>query len=182
MSEKIITIDNWVPQETCKRLCEMFDESQESKGERTYLRGDDIHCIRLDMKSMAGQNVNNDWLDYTKDIGLLMKKAFKEYHKRTNAFPNTKFAPFPPHIHRYDPEFGFHNASLFKENRLLSVIFYLNDVLQGDTIFEVDGMKTTIKPKLGRAVLFPATKEYAFKDTPTKDYMKYVIKGHIIKV
>ena len=177
MSEKIIIIDNFLHQSSCRRICELFDESQENKGERTYLRGDDIHCIRLDMKSMAGQNVNNDWLGYTKDIGLLMKKAFKEYHKRTNAFPNTKFAPFPPHIHRYDPEFGFHNAKIFKENRLLSIIFYLNDVPKGETIFK-DG--TSVKPKVGRAVLFPATQEFAFKDTPSKDYMKYVIKGHII--
>ena len=75
------------------------------------------------MKGMAGQNVNNDWIDYTKSIAKAMKNGFKEYHKRTGAFPSTRFLPFPPHIHRIDPEFGFHNSTIFKEIRLLSMIF-----------------------------------------------------------
>lgn len=177
----ILEIDNFIPEKVCKGICEAFDESQEGKGEREYIRGKDLECIRLDMRSMANQKAQSKWLDYTKSIAKSMKDGFRKYSAMIGSKESVRFRPEPPHVHRYDPEFGFHNSTIFNNKRLISCIFYLNDTIKGETIFEVDGKQKKIKPKMGKAIFFPATKEYKFKDTSGKKYLKYVIKGHIIK-
>ena len=188
MKNGIIEINDFVPISVCKKICEMTDESEETinqQGDRTYFQSDKIHCIELDMYKMtqrpygqAGGQNHEMWSRMLSKFKTGILTAYKKYCESLNIEPEENITIEPPKIHRYDPRFGKHIPTLFSEKRIASVFMYLNDVKMGSLKFE-NG--TSIKPKTGKVVVFPATKEYMFEDKPSQDYMKYAIKCYIIR-
>ena len=184
MKNGIIEINDFVPISVCKKICEMTDESEEtvtgSIGERTYFQSDKIHCVELDMWKMTqGTSGNREmWRKMLSKFKTGILTSYKKYCESLNIEPEENITIEPPKVHRYDPKFGRHIPTLFSEKRIASVFMYLNDVKMGSLKFE-NG--TSIKPKTGKAVVFPATKEYMFEDKPSQDYMKYAIKCYIIR-
>jgi hypothetical protein len=178
--EKIKIYSEYVPEKVCKELVELFDESTEDGGQRQYVRGEDLQCIRLNMKNMMDQKSKTPWTVYTKAFAKSMREVYSKWCEDTGTKPDARVALEVPNVDRYDPQFGIHNSTIFKKNRLLTIHFYLNTIHEkGDTVFTEFGK--SVRPMMGTAIAFPATKEYNFKDHGPKDYMKYVVKGHVIK-
>lgn len=72
--------------------------------------------------------------------------------------------------------YTWHHDSIwntYREIRILTFIWYLNDVEEGHTEF-ISGIK--IQPKLGRLLLFPASWNYVHTGTPPKTD-KYIVTG-----
>lgn len=64
--------------------------------------------------------------------------------------------------------------------RFYTYIFYLNDISHdGETQF-ANGLK--IKPEQGKALMFPATWEYAHRGIAPKDEIKYIATGWVHEV
>lgn len=182
MKDAIIELKGYVPEKICQRVCELTDESTEDGGQREYLRGDDINSIRLNMKKMTTMKSQNKWTPLVKQFAAGMKTAYSKWCENTGEKPLDKISLEVPEVFRYDPVCGKHNATVFKDKRILTVIFYMNDIKDGgETFFDVDGKKFGIQAKMGNAIAFPADEKFKWKDTASRKYMKYTIKGYIIK-
>ena len=79
-------------------------------------------------------------------------------------------------IQRTKPDEGYawHNDSC--SQRLLTWIWYLNDVEEGYTEF-YDGFK--VKPETGKLMIFPATWQYPHRGVPPKTGLKYICTGWV---
>ncbi len=85
-----------------------------------------------------------------------------------------------PKVQRYDPQYGMYKPNRFYDKRIASIVFFLNDVKHGGkTIFKIGDKKVEVKAKMGQALIFPASKEYAFEDKPCQNEFRYVIRTHI---
>ncbi len=75
--------------------------------------------------------------------------------------------------------YKWHHDSLSNKNkeRLLSFIWYLNDVHVGGHTEFIDGTK--IKPETGKLLIFPSTWTYVHQGAPPISNTKYIITGWI---
>ena len=101
----------------------------------------------------------------------------KNFHSTYNELERYKYEDSGFQIQKTTPG-GFYNwhQDAF-ETRFFTYIYYLNDIKnKGETQF-ANGLK--IKPKQGKALMFPATWEYVHRGIAPKDEIKYIATGWI---
>jgi hypothetical protein len=70
----ILTIDSYVKDDTCKKMCELFDESQELANEREFARGENIHSVFINMQKILTKSKNaSTWKSYTQGFAAQIK-------------------------------------------------------------------------------------------------------------
>lgn len=173
MKEDILILDGFIPDNICKELCELFDESEEFQDERQFVRGENTNAIYLDFKNMIGRSKKSRrWSNLTKEVGKASLMIYKQWCEKTqHQKQNVKVGI--PKIYRYDPVFGKHKMEE-SENDNVNVFMYLNDCKAPLTIGT-----NKIQSQSGRVVMFPS--KYESNDSSDKKYMKYAIKFPLIK-
>ena len=181
----IITIDKFVPEKICQAMVEGFDAAN-AENTLTYYRGDNINCIEVDMLNQSKNGVNDQvkqrWKHYIKEFTNATKIATNKWLESMNdeELKHKKIVLEKPKVQRYDPQYGMYKPGRFYDKRIASIVFFLNDVKHGGkTIFKIGGKKVEVKPKMGQALIFPASKEYVFEDKPCQNEFRYVIRTHI---
>ena len=171
---KRLTIDNYVPNDVCKQMCELFDESDELE-ERGFYQGKDFFAITINCKDMFKSHKGKQWQIATTKFAKAMNSAYEKWCKEFEEEKvNTTLEV--PKIHRYDPVFGKQNSTNYDDKRILACFFYLTSH-NGKIKFE----DKTIKPKKGQLICFPPNEKHAFQESSDSHYMKYVLKGYLIK-
>ena len=74
--------------------------------------------------------------------------------------------------------YEWHHDSL--DNRLLSIIWYLNDVHEDGYTQFLTGLK--IQPEVGKIIMFPALWPWVHRGYPPKSETKYICTGWIRKI
>jgi hypothetical protein len=98
---------------------------------------------------------NYYWFDSTiKDLGYQMQR-----YKKNEGF------------YTWHHDFKINNSSMY---RVITFIWYLNDVIEGGETFFLNGK---VIPKKGKLVLFPATWTYLHKGNVPISSDKYIITG-----
>jgi hypothetical protein len=173
----ILTIDSYVKDDTCKKMCELFDESQELANEREFARGENIHSVFINMQKILTKSKNaSTWKSYTQGFAAQIKKIYLRWCEENGIEPIPEYSIEVPRIYRLDPDFGKHNSGLDNDKRIFGVNFYLNNIKPTNFI-KLDGKKVDVKK--GSVVGFPAIMK--FEESVPKTKMKYIIKGYITK-
>jgi len=184
--------------EICLDVIQMFEQQDEKH------RGFTIGGVNLDIKDTYDYVINKNnpkWYKYYNLLFSELNRNLKEYVNSLNKdnvmnnddqhTKNTEYKFFYDdlsivsfQVQRYIKNIGryiYHNDftvdSLGKKHRVITFIWYLNDVEEGgETVFNGT---TFIKPEMGKLVLFPATWTYPHCGRMPISSNKYIITGWV---
>ena len=154
----------------CKLMCKMFDDSPNKHIAKEIYKGntkESTQIVHID---------GDEWKIFDKQIAEVVGKLGSEYFKKYDY--NCSFhSLYPYKIIRYLPgqSCEYHvDWGLNEANRLLTVLFYLNDVEDGgETVFPHQGV--TVKPKAGTCIVFPPYLTHRHYANSPKKHNKYII-------
>ena len=190
ISDFIYTKRNVLDRDFCLDLIEEYESDNRKEEVRIgkFLKYDPlVH----DAKQL-NISLPNHISDYQKYDDLLCKvlgENIDEYqqklantHKGTGLNPLDQYMDDGYLIKSYKPG-GFYtwhndyNIDPIKGARVLTYIFYLNDIKSGGETEFIDG--TRIKPQTGKLILFPAVWPFSHRALPVKNRNKYIVTGWV---
>ena len=190
ISDFIYTKRNVLDRDFCLDLIEEYESDNRKEEVRIgkFLKYDPlVH----DAKQL-NISLPNHISDYQKYDDLLCKvlgENIDEYqqklantHKGTGLNPLDEYVDDGYLIKSYEPG-GFYtwhndyNIDPIKGARVLTYIFYLNDIKSGGETEFIDG--TRIKPQTGKLILFPAVWPFSHRALPVKNRNKYIVTGWV---
>lgn len=169
--------------ELCQQIIDMFEESEQHKG--GTIAGIDINTKKTYEVNIRGEK----WQEIDNIISNILTESIIEYGKNINIITNNKYileqlkknvTDTGYQIQKYIKGDGFykwHNDFAIehkKSCRIVTFLFYLNDVEEGGETFFYNGK---VKPKAGKLILFPATWTYNHKGNMPISNDKYIITG-----
>tara|TARA_R100000152_G_C6756591_1_gene180369 strand:+ start:750 stop:1319 length:570 start_codon:yes stop_codon:yes gene_type:complete len=167
--------------ELCNHLIEKFEKDDHKAN--GLCRGGEYHP---EIKRSVDLNISNtnkeEWTKECDTLQNILTPALSRYADLTRSliFHHYIMNMDPRHngfqIQRTAPDQGYawHNDSC--QHRLLTWIWYLNNVEEGYTEF-YDGLK--VKPETGKLMIFPATWQYPHRGVPPKTGLKYICTGWV---
>jgi hypothetical protein len=177
----IMELENHLDKSTCDEIILEFEKSKNKYQGETGLG------INKKIKNTTDVNIKSIENEKYDDIFFIsLNEGIKKYNKILfETFNNTFFSfinitDYGYHIQKYNKNEGFynwHHDFLINQNydsRILTFIWYLNDVDEGGETFFLHGK---IKPKKGKFVLFPATWTYLHKGNIPISHDKYIVTG-----
>lgn len=182
----ICVYDNVLPKELCQEIIKKFD-----KDERKYkgLIGVDKR-VNVEIKDTTDLCISKleDWKDIDNKLCIYLNKMINKYMKNlNNNFKNLniqidgKFEDDGYKVQKYlqnEGEYKWHDDKANK-TRILTFLWYLNDVKEGGETEFVDGTK--VKPKTGRICIFPATWLHIHRGCMPISSDKYICNGWIYR-
>ena len=123
----------------------------------------------------------SDWIDIFDILNNSLNSNLREYVEKTNFENLNKKKIYFPYCHLqkildggfYPPHFDDDADPRYERKRIITCIWYLNDVEKGgETHFLQSGFK--IKPKTGRLTLFPSNSSFIHEGLPPIG-TKYII-------
>jgi hypothetical protein len=174
---------NALTKETCEKIIQMFEESEQHEGitstgfninvKKTYevnIRGDKWQEI----DNMISNVLTNSIIKYGEKIKITTNNNYILHHLCNNV-TDTGYQ-----IQKYikgDGFYNWHHDFLINNNdscRIVTFLFYLNDVEEGGDTFFYNGK---VKPEAGKLILFPATWTYNHKGNMPISNDKYIVTG-----
>jgi len=188
MRDTIFELDNVLSKDQCKKIIDLF-ESDPNIGPGHVSGG----IRRPDVKTSIDLRITR--ADPTwKDIDALLENSLtqmisKYKHHLHDEFKCFRFNAWSKifdnledtgyNIQRTDPGgfFTWHNDYEPMKNRILTFIWYLNDVNPEDGGYTefIDGRR--IQPKAGKFIMFPATWTCTHRGFTLKKGKKYIVTG-----
>jgi hypothetical protein len=174
---------NALTKESCKTIIQMFEDSEQHEGitstgfdidvKKTYevnIRGDKWQEI----DNMISNVLTNSIIKYGEKIKITTNNNYILHHLCNNV-TDTGYQ-----IQKYikgDGFYNWHHDFLINNNdscRIVTFLFYLNDVEEGGDTFFYNGK---VKPEAGKLILFPATWTYNHKGNMPISNDKYIVTG-----
>lgn len=184
MDQFIWTKQNALPQTFCNHLISKFD-ADERKSQGQVGRNE----VWLDMKRSVDLGISQlgEWKEEDKILYETLHSSLPEYFDSLNLSDH----PYKGiNIHDITSDTGYqiqktmpgeyykwHHDFMVKPfgSRILTFIFYLNDVIEDGYTEFFDG--TRIQPETGKLLIFPATWSYIHQGYPPKSEVKYICTG-----
>lgn len=169
-------IDNNISPEICNEMIRRFDlDDGVVDGYLGLDQQVDYDIKRCDELSITGRE---DWNDIDQEIYNSATIAIAEYIpliKKEYKIDLSFDSDTGYKIKRYQPKdnyYHWHHDSDIR-SRVISMLWYLNDVDEGGETEFVSGEMIT--PKQGRVVMFPATWSYVHRGLPPISNVKYAM-------
>ena len=174
---------NVLSKELCKNIINMFETSEQYKG--CTLNGLNINSKKTYEVLIKGDK----WKEIDDTISSILTKTIIEYGNILKSVVNNNIillylsnnvTDTGYQIQKYIKGDGFyvwHQDFTIKNKdscRIVTFIFYLNDVEEGGETFFYNGK---IKPEEGKLILFPATWTYNHKGNMPISNDKYILTG-----
>lgn len=178
-SNFIYTERNALPKSFCNNVIEKFEQDNRKR------QGQVGDGVRLDIKRSSDLSISklDDWESYDQafykslNIGLkkynnfipeeyIKNKALSELGNDTG-YQIQRTQPGDYYIWHHDQT----------TTRLLTFIWYLNDIKDGGYTEFIDG--TRIQPEAGKLVMFPATWDFLHRGVSPKTETKYLCTGWV---
>ena len=141
--------------------------------------------VRLDIKRSCDLSITGkeDWESYDQAFFKSLNDALKEYLR----FIPEEYIQFKA-LGRFEDDTGYqiqktqpgdyyiwhHDQT---KTRLVTFIWYLNDVKDGGYTEFIDG--TRIQPEVGKLIIFPATWDFLHRGVSPKTETKYICTGWV---
>ena len=170
-----------IPPNLCDRTIEFFDKNENFDSNIAVDEGGEIdqrirnskECI-LRWGDVKERELS---IELNNIISPLVDEYFKTYPQLFVSTGSTHYED--AHLLRYEPNDGFYNfhfdtGGVGIENRILSIIMYLNDVEEGgETEFEYIDIDP-VKPRKGDVVIFPSGATHTHKGNMPLSNEKYI--------
>ena len=200
-TDLIVTHDNVISKELCEEIVTKFDgDDRKFQGMTGGITGEDL---TTKVSTDLGISTLPEWSDIDSQLFNAVSKHFgdyiERYHEVVGLYPYgfhfhdmgyqiQKTAPgeFYHWHHDYTcsiiPGTDHHDGSRYiARDRVFTYILYLNDrdddCTDGRTQFTHCGEVTTIIPKAGRLLLFPANPIYTHRGETLETGVKYLMTG-----
>lgn len=201
----ILIADDIVDPEWCDHLIKRFEEAAEHnrfKADVPSLDGTDNEVVDLTKIYVGLMNGLDGWEQEKKDMADVMLGAYLSYRSQFKdprmllGLPDSDFSIELPTIKRYvagtEERIGPHSDTymrgwedtntlkIWKGDRFLNILFYLNDVEEGgETEFYFNDMTISVPPKKGRIVVFPPLWTHIHAGMTPISGDKYIANGHL---
>ena len=189
MSNLIYTINNSLDISFCNTLIDIYNQKElENKTHNSKISGEKV---KQNIRNSSYLSVIYDLPNiYYNILSQKLKEAFKQYLLHIKNYnitlesfnnKNLKILESPMSLTKYNKNVGyyiFHNdLNIDDQNgyRLLTFIWYINDVTIGGETEFIDGTKIT--PKQGKLLIFPSSWTYTHKGNMPISSDKYIIVG-----
>ncbi len=173
--------DNVLSQEQCDYIISEFERIQDQNLSTTYvgdLQFKDRELGRQDTAIFANHGHNQ----ICQIINDALSNVITQYSSEYWILKQIKAHSVDVKIQKTPPRGGYHvwhseNASMLVSNRIVTWMFYLNDIPDGEGETEFLWQKLRINPKAGRAVMWPAAFTHTHRGNPVYSCNKYVATG-----
>ena len=178
-SDFIYTEKSALPKSFCNNVIEKFEQDGRKR------QGQVGSGVRLDIKRSCDLSISGkeDWESYDEAFFKSLSDGLKKYvsflpeeytiHKALSEIKNDTGYQ----IQRTQPGDYYiwhHDQSA---TRLVTFIWYLNDIKDGGYTEFIDG--TRIKPEAGKLIIFPATWDFLHRGVSPKTETKYLCTGWV---
>ena len=169
--------------ELCNTIIDMFEKCEHHPG--VTGRG-----LNFKMKKTFEVNIRGEkWNEIDTIISSTLTKSIIEYSEKINILTNNHYILFclsnnvidtGYQVQKYIKNDGFYkwhqdfSINTSESVRIITFLFYLNDVEEGGETFFYNGK---VKPEAGKLLLFPATWTYNHKGNMPISNDKYIITG-----
>jgi len=181
--EFIKIYDNAIEPELCDEIIRIFEANTEKHydgmigGNNGRVDKKKKICKELIMTYEISRSV-------IEKLQASLKKYYIEYIESIPSLHNLNLVDESWRIKKYNQGEGFFNWHVDNmptaKGRLLSAIFYLNDVAEGgQTLFDLDQKIKDVKPIKGRLLIFPSLFCYKHKGSVPFSNDKYVITSFL---
>lgn len=181
-ADLIWTKQNALPPEFCKHCIRKFEDDP-NKHQGKILSGVDTNFKKsMDLSISGRQEWEREDKFFFKSLSDNVKKYTNQYSNEFDFFRSLgNLSDTGYNMQRTKPGdfYNWHNdfLSLNNKYRILTLIWYLNDINHdGETEF-IDGTK--IKPEQGKLLIFPATWSYTHRGISPKFETKYICTGWV---
>jgi len=189
MNNLILTIDNSLDISLCDSLIKLFNDNEDTDLVMESLVGTHTGNVNKTVRNNTYFNIKNKNDEILEGI---LRDAFKVYTKFLSAQNqsldfinnnNMKIKDTGFMLNKYKKNTGFYtthtdfNGDNFQTNgyRIVTYIWYLNDVLEGGETEFIDGTK--VKAERGKLLFFPSTWAYSHTGNKPLSSDKYIIVG-----
>ena len=168
-----------LPRSFCNNVIQKFELDDRKR------QGQVGSGVRLEIKRSCDLSITGkeDWVSYDEAFFKSLNNALKEYLK----FIPQEFIEFKA-LGRFEDDTGYqiqktqpgdyyiwhHDQT---RTRLVTFIWYLNDVKDGGYTEFIDG--TRIQPEAGKLIIFPATWDFLHRGVSPKTETKYLCTGWV---
>ena len=168
-----------LPRSFCNNVIQKFELDDRKR------QGQVGSGVRLEIKRSCDLSITGkeDWKSYDEAFFKSLNNALKEYLK----FIPQEFIEFKA-LGRFEDDTGYqiqktqpgdyyiwhHDQT---KTRLVTFIWYLNDVKNGGYTEFIDG--TRIQPEAGKLIIFPATWDFLHRGVSPKTETKYICTGWV---
>ena len=168
-----------LPRSFCNNVIQKFELDDRKR------QGQVGSGVRLEIKRSCDLSITGkeDWISYDEAFFKSLNNALKEYLK----FIPQEFIEFKA-LGRFEDDTGYqiqktqpgdyyiwhHDQT---KTRLVTFIWYLNDVKDGGYTEFIDG--TRIQPEAGKLIIFPATWDFLHRGVSPKTETKYICTGWV---
>jgi len=202
MFKNILIIDNAVNSDWCDHLIKKYEDTpiEHYTARVGSIDGTDKEVVHLTKLYVA--YANDSWDAEKGNMEKLMLDALTLYKMNLRysilscGLPTTDIEVELPTIKKYIPNsddmIGPHSDTymrgwdkenklkVWKGDRFLNILFYLNDVEEGgETEFYFDDCTVRVPPKKGRIVIFPPLWTHIHAGLAPKSGNKYICNGHL---
>jgi hypothetical protein len=169
--------------ELCQNIIDIFEESEKHQGST-------MNGIHTSVKKTYEVNIRGEkWKEIDNIISNILTDSLIEYAEKINIITNNNhilrelrnnITDQGYQIQKYIKGDGFYkwHIDFAIENktscRIVTFLFYLNDVEEGGETFFYNGK---VKPEAGKLILFPATWTYNHKGNMPISNDKYIVTG-----
>jgi len=172
--------DDCLDQESCERLVNEFKLAKESS---IMFADNEPDIKRKDSSFLLHDRNGNLNADFNAILDIYVRKYCDDFP----LLKEYQFGSFHNKMQETELSGGYHNwhcenNSISTSSRILTWLFYLNDVSEGgETELLYQSMR--VKPKAGRLTIFPAYFTHAHRGNPPISNTKYIATGwyHLIK-
>ena len=168
-----------LPRSFCNNVIQKFELDDRKR------QGQVGSGVRLEIKRSCDLSITGkeDWVSYDEAFFKSLNNALKEYLK----FIPQEFIEFKA-LGRFEDDTGYqiqktqpgdyyiwhHDQT---KTRLVTFIWYLNDIKDGGYTEFIDG--TRIQPEAGKLIIFPATWDFLHRGVSPKTETKYICTGWV---
>jgi len=182
------TFPNSLEESMCKDIISIFETNQEIQFQGATLGGINEHEKKTRDVCSSDLQTNKEWLLLEPILRKELSLKIDRYYCEMN---NVQIVCYPPsimtskgfQIQKYNANDGFyrfHQDSFAESNktRILTYLWYLNDVTEGGETEFYEGTK--IIPETGKLLLFPSTWTYVHRGNMPISNNKYILTGWIL--
>ena len=177
--------ENNIDGELCERIIDHFEnDHRKMKGVFGGKWGTIDEKVKNTLDLAFSSFVDPHWMEIDKILFFSLKDAIcRYYNKITDYHIKYEVELFDSgfQIQKYEKNKGkytWHHDSMTttQQHRMITFIWYLNDVLEGGETYFLNGK---IQPTAGKLLLFPSTWTYMHKGAIPISNNKYIITGWI---